>query len=79
MLLAPEGDDGWGEWGLVKKTKTPQIPTMDSVPSRRIWLISRTKNYDQFMTIVPKNWKLRESGLIAGDGIYRVADRKSVV
>lgn len=60
VLLAPEGDDGWGEWGLVKKTKTPQIPTMDRVPSRRIWLISRTKNYDQFMAIVPKNWKLQQ-------------------
>ena len=45
ILLKPKEELGWvGEWGLIKKLNTPEINSLESVKSPRIWLILREKH-----------------------------------
>ncbi len=61
ILLKPKEELGWvGEWGLIKKLNTPEISSLESVKSPRIWLILREKTYDEYKKQVPPYWQLKQ-------------------
>ncbi len=61
ILLKPAEELDWaGEWGLIKKLNTPEIASLNEVKSPRIWLILRTKTYNEYKKQVPPHWQLQQ-------------------
>ena len=61
ILLKPAEELDWvGEWGLIKKLNTPEIASLNEVKSPRVWLILRTKTYDEYKKQVPPHWQLKQ-------------------
>ena len=61
ILLRPDQELNWvGEWGLIKKLNTPEIASLNEVKSPRVWLILRTKTYDEYKKQVPSHWQLKQ-------------------
>ena len=61
ILLRPDQELNWvGEWGLIKKLNTPEIASLNEVKSPRIWLILRTKTYNEYKKQVPPHWQLQQ-------------------
>ena len=61
ILLKPAEELDWaGEWGLIKKLNTPEITSLNEVKSPRVWLILRTKTYNEYKKQVPPHWQLQQ-------------------
>lgn len=61
ILLKPAEELDWvGEWGLIKKLNTPEIASLNIIKSPRVWLILRTKTYDEYKKQVPSHWQLQQ-------------------
>ena len=61
ILLKPAEELDWvGEWGLIKKLNTPEIASLNTIKSPRVWLILRTKTYDKYKKQVPSHWQLQQ-------------------
>lgn len=76
-LLSPEGDAGWGEWGLIRKLNVPQVPSFSAIPPGRIWLITRTKYHEDFMKQLPNTWRLQQA-FFDGDLIVGLYDIQNI-
>ena len=61
ILLKPAEELDWaGEWGLIKKLNTPEITSLNEVKSPRVWLILRTKTYNEYKKQAPPHWQLQQ-------------------